>query len=608
MGYRNLADCVRDLEARGQLRRIDLPLSPKLEIGTLQRMAFQHKGPALLFTRPLGCRFPLLANLFGTPERLRHIFRDSLKFLQNLLQAAADPLSALRYPGVLLRAVPSLTHLFLKRIRRNAPVLAQKCAVADLPQIVSWPGDGGPFITLPIVYSEAPGSGKSNLGMYRIQLAGNLYERDEIGLHYQLKRGIGVHHAEALAKGMALPVHIYVGGPPALTVAAVMPLPEGMSELMFAALLGGRRMEIYRSSSFALPVLAETDFCIMGEIMPQTRPEGPFGDHLGYYSLKHDFPALKVRAVWHRKDAIWPFTTVGRPPQEDTVFGDFIHELTGPLTQRVFEGVREIHAVDAAGVHPLLLAIGQERFTPWEKGASRELLTQAFHLLGTNQTALAKYLLIARASPGLSTHDIPGFFQHMLTHTDFGRDLHFIGNASTDTLDYSGSALNEGSRLIWCASGESRRSLGMEIQGLPDLPSGFSMPRMIAQGIVAVRGSANLLARGETDPQISGALCNALGAWPKREQFPLWVVVDDPDFCAASFENFLWVCFTRSDPETDIYGICSGFCKKSWFCSAPLIIDARKKSFHAPELEEDAAIVRRLQNLAAKNGPLSGII
>lgn len=606
MGYRNLAECVADLEKSGQLRRIDTPLSPNLEIGALQRLAFQKKGPALLFTRPVGCRFPLLANLFGTRERLRFIFRDSLSRLQILLEIAADPPFALRKPRNFPRIFPFLLNALPAR-KRHAPVLACQCGLAELPKLKSWPLDGGSFITLPLVHSADPASGRTNLGMYRIQLTGNSYAADETGLHYQLKRGIGAHHAAALAKGERLPVHICVGGPPNLTVAAVMPLPEGMSEFAFAGLLGARKTALYKNENFSLPVLAEADFIIQSEILPELRPEGPFGDHLGYYSLTHDFPALKVKGVWHRKDAIWPFTTVGRPPQEDTVFGDFIHELTAPLAGKVFEGIKEIQAVDAAGVHPLLLAIGQERFTPWE-ARPRELLTEALHLLGTSQTALAKYLLIAMEAPGLSTRDVKGFLLHMLRHSDFSCCLHFITNTSTDTLDYSGSALNEGSRLIWTAGETSLRELGPELRAIPAMPPGFGNLRLAAPGIILVEGPANDLPRGETDPSIAGPLCAALAQWKLRDNFPLWIVVDDSAFCAKNFNNFLWATFTRSDPETDIYGANAQIRKKSWLCSPPLVIDARKKPFHAPELEEDPQVLRRLENLAAKHGPLEGLL
>src|SRR5439155_1263669 len=161
----------------------------------------------------------------------------------------------------------------------------------------------------------------SNLGMYRVQLSGGEYEPDrEVGLHYQIHRGIGVHHAAALRQGVPFRVNLFVGGPPALTLAAVMPLPEGMPELAFAGALGGRRVRLAcPQGRERLPVFADADFCIVGTVDPERLlPEGPFGDHLGYYSLAHPFPVLNVERVYHRDGAIWPFTVVGRPPQEDT--------------------------------------------------------------------------------------------------------------------------------------------------------------------------------------------------------------------------------------------------------------------------------------------------
>ncbi len=417
----------------------------------------------------------MLANLFGTTERLHYIFRDSLAGVEAVLAAKADPAAALKHPLRSLRALPALPHMLPRRTSK-APVLENRCALSALPRLVGWPMDGGPFITLPLVYSEdpaRPGPDASNLGMYRVQLAGNDYAADEVGLHYQIHRGIGVHHAEALKRGQSLPVNIFVGGPPAFTVAAVMPLPEGLSELRFAGLLGGCRAAVHYSRRLPLPVLAEADFCISGHILPHLKPEGPFGDHVGYYSLKHDFPVLQVEAVHHRTGAIWPYTAVGRPPQEDTVFGDFIHELTGALVPQVFQGVREVHAVDAAGVHPLLLALGSERYTPYEaQRRPRELLTAALHMLGTTQTALAKYVLVAahEDAPGLRARDVVAFFRHLLERTDFERDLHFITRSTTDTLDYTGFALNEGSKLIWASAGEKRRELALEVHDLPSLP------------------------------------------------------------------------------------------------------------------------------------------
>ena len=239
----------------------------------------------------------------------------------------------------------------------------------------SWPDDGGAFITLPQVYTEdpdRPGRRSANLGMYRVQISGGRYGADrEAGMHYQIHRGIGVHHAAALERGENLRVNVFVGGAPAMSVAAVMPLPEGISELAFAGALARHRIPLVTRPGM-LPVYAEADFCISGVIEPERRlPEGPFGDHLGYYSLAHDYPVLRVEKVWHRTGAVWPFTVVGRPPQEDTMFGRLIHELTGPAIPSVIPGLHAVHAVDAAGVHPLLLAIGSERYTPFAERRSR---------------------------------------------------------------------------------------------------------------------------------------------------------------------------------------------------------------------------------------------
>ena len=617
MAYSSLARCVKDLEEAGQLVRIDAELDPALEIAAVQRRVFAAKGPALLFTRVRGCRFPMLANLFGSRERLEFIFRHDLAAVKELFAAAAEAGQLLARPlkslGRLSRLFWPLLHMLPRSLSpQSAPVLKESCELSDLPKLVSWPGDGGPFITLPLVYSEdplAPGLSHANLGMYRIQMGGGDYAKAEMGLHYQIHRGLGVHHARALAAGQELPVHIYVGGPPALTLAAIMPLPEGMSELRFAGLLGGQGVAVTRMDSARLPILAEADFCLMGHIGPVCKPEGPFGDHLGYYSQSHPFPVFQVERITHRPNAIWPFTSVGRPPQEDTVFGDFIHELTAPLLPKVFPGIAEVHAVDAAGVHPLLLALGHERYTPYEASRKpRELLTEALHLLGTSQTSLAKYLLIAahEDAPTLSCRDVAAFLRHLLERTDFTRDLHFLSPATADTLDYTGMALHEGSKLIWTCAGEPRRRLATELSGLPDLPQGFSRPALALQGVLVLQGPAHKLGQAEPDPDL-GRLADLLGASALAENCPLVVVVDDSAFTAQNLANFLWVTFTRSDPAMDSYGCKARTLAKQWQCASPLLIDARKKAWHAPELEEDAEVTRRIEALAAPGGPLAGL-
>jgi 4-hydroxy-3-polyprenylbenzoate decarboxylase len=456
--------------------------------------------------------------------------------------------------------------------------------------------------------------------MYRMQLSGGRYRpNEEVGLHYQIHRGIGVHHAAALRRGEPLRVNVFVGGAPALTVAAVMPLPEGMSELSFAGVLGGQRVPMVARDG-ALPIYSEADFCITGTIDPERRlPEGPFGDHLGYYSLAHDFPVLRVACVYHREDAIWPFTVVGRPPQEDTTFGQFIHELTGPLVPTLVPGVRAVHAVDAAGVHPLLLAIGSERYEPYaERRRPQELLTQANALLGQGQMSLAKYLWIANGDddPSLDIRRVDRFLQHMLARVDWRRDLHFQTCTTIDTLDYSGGALNEGSKLVIAAVGPLIRSLPAEVPPDLKLPSdigaagggrrGFRNPRLCMPGVLAIEGPSHASA-GETDSAVE-RYCAVYTLDDAINRFPLVVIVDESDFVAASLANFLWVSFTRSNPAADVYGIESFTHNKHWGCRGSLVIDARTKPHHAPPLIEDPAVTRRVDQLAARGGPLQGII
>jgi 4-hydroxy-3-polyprenylbenzoate decarboxylase len=628
MGYRNLTECVADLERSGQLVRVDAPIDPYLEMAEVQRRLYRARAPAVLFTRPKGTAFPMLANLFGTIERARFLFRDTLDSVRKLIELKADPGRAARQPWR-YRGVPrTLWHMRPKFVR-SGPVLAHETTISRLPHLTSWPADGGAFITLPQVYTEdpdRPGWRRSNLGMYRVQLSGNEYEPGrEVGLHYQIHRGIGPHHATARRRGEPLRVAVSVGGPPALALAAVMPLPEGLPELVFAGALGGRRVRmivpsppVATSGLSALPIPADADFVIAGAIDPtRTKPEGPFGDHLGYYSLAHPFPVLRVEKVYHRPGAIWPFTVVGRPPQEDTTFGELIHELTGPAIPTVIPGVHAIHAVDAAGVHPLLLAIGSERYVPY--AATRrpqELLTLAHAILGQGQLSLAKYLFLAAKedAPDLDVHDTAAFLRHLLERADWATDLHFQTRTTIDTLDYSaGEGLNAGSKLVVAVAGPKRRDLATRLPAELRLPDGFTNPRLALPGVMVVQGPkcqvpSSKFQEFEYHPDLV-RLTEALGTGNlELGTLPLIVLVDDADFAAHSLNNFLWTTFTRSNPAADVLGVRGFTERKHWGCRGPLVIDARLKPHMALPLEEDAAITKRVDELAARGGPLHGLI
>jgi 4-hydroxy-3-polyprenylbenzoate decarboxylase len=604
--YRTLRQCVLDLEQQGQLVRVEEEVDAYLQVAEIQRRVFQAGGPAILFERVKDCQFPMVSNLFGSVERTRFIFRDTLEPVRRLIELKVDPGQLRQAPLKYLWAGTKAIRM-LPRHTHTGPVLAHSIKISQLPQLQSWPDDGGPYITLPIVYSEPPGQAgvlKSNLGMYRIQLAGNEYRPDQqIGLHYQIHRGIGVHHAAALQAKEPFRVNIFVGGTPAMSVAAVMPLPEGLSELTFAGALAGHRIPMIRQPNRPA-IYSEADFCITGVVESQTLPEGPFGDHLGYYSLAHQFPVLRVERVYHRRNAIWPFTVVGRPPQEDTMFGELIHELTGPVIPTVVYGVQAVNAVDAAGVHPLMLAIGSERYVPFRDTTQpQEILTQANAILGQGQMSLAKYLMIADGNdaPQLDVNDIAEFLQFVLRRIDPARDCHFQTCTTIDTLDYSGHALNEGSKLVLAAAGPAQRSLPTELTEDLQLPAGFDNPQICLPGIVAVQAPT---ASSDADGQLAH-FCQSIDRASPLNQFPLVVLVDDSRFVAESLNNFLWVTFTRSDPAVDIDGVDSFTQDKHWGCRGSLVIDARRKPRHAPLLVEEPQVTAAVDAMAARGGPLA---
>ena len=611
MGYSTLEESLIDLETKGQLIRVKELVDPYLEMSAIHLRVYALGGPALLFENVKGSKFRVASNIFGTLDRSKFIFRDTLPLVQQLIELKNDPIKAVKNPIKNLSAGwAALKSLPLKNPLKK-PALFQEIKIEDIPLIHHWPMDGGAFVTLPQVYTEdvdQPGIMKANLGMYRIQLTGNDYVlNEEIGLHYQLHRGIGVHQTKANKKGLPLKVSIFVGGPPAHSVSAVMPLPEGISEMTFAGVLGNRRFRYTYVDGYCIST--DADFVITGEVYPEdNKPEGPFGDHLGYYSLQHDFPLLKVHKVFAKKDAIWPFTVVGRPPQEDTSFGHLIHEMTGTALQAEIPGLKEVHAVDAAGVHPLLLAIGSERYTPYAPTQQpSEILTIANHVLGTGQLSLAKFLFITADDTNvLSTHNIKSYFEYILQRIDLSRDIHFYTNTTIDTLDYSGTSINNGSKVVIAAYGEVRRSLATSVPNCLNNLQGFQNPQLVLPGVMALQAPAFI---NYTEAQIEftnldSQLSNSLAS---LEGVPLIIICDDANFVSENSNNFLWTTFTRSNPSHDIHGVGASFVNKHWGCKGPLVIDARSKPHHAPPVVVDPITNSKINYLFEKGGSLYGV-
>ena len=607
MAYSSLEACLLDLERTGQLLRIKEEVDPYLEMAAIHLRIFEQKGPAILFEKVKGSKFRAASNIFGTLERSEFIFRDTLPSVKQLIDIKINPLAAIQNPIKSLAALPAAINALPNKNPISKPVLFEEINISDLPLIHHWPMDGGAFVTLPQVYTEdadKPGIGSSNLGMYRIQLNGNDYILNkEIGLHYQLHRGIGVHQTKANNLGLPLKVSCFVGGPPAHSVAAVMPLPEGMSEMNFAGVLAGKRFGYTYIDGFC--VSTDADFVITGEVFPgENKPEGPFGDHLGYYSLQHPFPVMKVHKVYARKNAIWAFTVVGRPPQEDTSFGQLIHHITGSAVSNEIPGLKEVHAVDAAGVHPLLLAIGSERYTPFlENKKPAEILTIANHILGTGQLSLAKFVWITaevKKSKGdssastLDVNNIPEFLAYMLSRMDFSNDLHFYTNTTMDTLDYSGDGLNSGSKLVLAAYGDVRRKLATTIpEKITALNANASL---IMPGVIAVNAATATI--HSIQEKLKGQGENLL----EQDGIAMIIITEDATWMAAEFNNFIWAAFTRTNPSKDIEGVDSYINNKHWGCKGPLIFDATIKKHHAPAVVKDNEVEKKVSAILSKYG------
>jgi len=578
MGHRNLQSFVQTLRNEGELKDIHLPLDPHLVIPEIQRRVVARNGHALLFHRPKGGKFPLATNLFGSQKRIDLAFgvkpealiRDLVQTLENQF-----PPKSLGQIWGMKRLVPPLMKLGTKK-RRKAPILHSRLdSLEDLPALTCWPEDGGPFVTLPLVYTQSPSSGKDNLGMYRVQIQGP----KQAGMHIQIHRGGGNHYHEAEQEGRGLPAAVYVGGPPALIIAAIAPLPEDVPELLFASLLMGHKLDMVACpDQTAWPLIAEADFCIYGQIPPQKRAlEGPFGDHYGYYSLAHDYPYLEVSRVFHRKNAIFPATVVGRPPQEDHFIALYLQDLLSPLFPLVMKGVRDVFAFEESGVHSLAGAIVRERY-------HREAFTACMRVLGEGQLSLTKVLLATDAD--LDLRDFRALFLHILERCDFRTDLHVLANISMDTLDYSGPAINQGSKAIFLGLGEAKFDLKNEP------PAAFSNTKFgkavcFCPGALVVKGPVYEL--GNEDAK-------ALLAQPEIQGFRLVFLHDDPEAAAADPQAFLWYIFTRFEPAGDIVGNYTVERLHLAF-EAPLVIDCRMKPGYPKALVPDEETVATVDAL-----------
>ncbi len=561
------------LRRAGDLVEIDAPVDAHLEVAEIHRRVIAAGGPALLFTNVKGKSFPLVTNLFGTAARAELAFgtrpQALIKRIVHLAETLLPPT-----PGKLWGArdvAADALRIGLKR-QRGGPVtdvVTSDVRLDRLPALQLWPDDGGPFVTLPLVYTQHPERPGHNLGMYRLQV----YDARTTGMHWQIGKGGGFHYLQAEASGRGLPVTVFLGGPPALILSAIAPLPENVPELMLASLIAGERLPMATGVG-PHPLVANAEFALMGVVPPtMRRPEGPFGDHYGYYSLTHDYPVFQVERMAHRRDAIYPATVVGKPRQEDFFIGDLLQDLLSPLFPLVMPAVVDLWSYGETGYHSLAGAVVKQRY----RG---EALSSAFRILGEGQLSLQKFLLMTDRPVDL--RDFRATLVHVLERTHPESDLHVFPSTSMDTLDYTGPAVNEGSKGVWLGCGDPVRELPRTFSSA-SLPEGTSEVRVFCPGCLVV--DARRFGEDRDAPA-------RIAAHPAFAAWPLVVVSDEPRRAVASAMNFLWTTFTRFNPAADIFAAREELRRNHIVRTPPIVIDARVKPWYPKEVACDPDTAR----------------
>lgn len=568
---------VELLKNESELLIVDSEIDPYLELAELQRQVVARKGPALLFTNVKNTKFSVATNLYGSEKRIELAFgkrpKDLIKNLVHLSETLVPPSIGKLWEA--RNIAFQLLKIGLKKCKKPA-VLQNKVNPVDLdklPALVSWQLDGGAFITLPLVYTESPMNQKGNLGMYRIQL----YDKSTTGMHIQIHRGGGFHYSEAEKLNQGLPCHIYVGGPPAMTLAAVAPLPEEISELLLASLLLGKKLNITRNRNISpLPIVSDSDFVLIGEIPPkERRAEGPFGDHYGYYSLQHDYPIFKVKSLYHRKDAIWPATVVGKPPQEDHYIAEYLQELLSPLFPIVMPGVVSVWAYEESGVHSLAACVVKERY-------HKEAFKSALRVLGEGQLSLSKCLFVINEP--LDLRDFRKTFVTLLERINTKTDIHIFSNISQDTLDYTGPEVNKGSKMLVLGIGDKRNDLCDEVKSNFKNTT-FKNPIVFCPGALVVSAQKHRV--GDGIPEL-------LLQEETTKDFIFVFIVDDSIQASLNAYEFVWTIFTRFEPAADVYGNYE-IIRNHIAYSSPIVFDCRLKHWYPSVLIPDHNVQKKIE-------------
>ncbi|MFB5661401.1 UbiD family decarboxylase [Alteribacillus sp. HJP-4] len=577
--HSNLRSFMKQLKKEKEIVEVKTEVDPYLEIPEIHRRVIDEQGPALLFTKIKGSKTPVVTNLFGTPRRVDMAFGPKPEAFVKQAVGAMDSLMPPTPKGLWgeKSLFSQLMKMGVKEVSKGkAPVRqieTKKFSMKDLPALTGWHHDSNPFVTLPLVYTEHPDENEHNLGMYRIEIK----DDKKTGMHWQIHKGGGFHHHVAEQKNESLPVSLFIGGPPALIVSAIAPLPEAVPELVFGSLLLDDKINVTKVKDHPHRLLAEAEFAFGGEVPPHVRePEGPFGDHYGYYSLAHDFPVFHINKMWKRKDAVYPATIVGKPRQEDYFIGEYLQRLMSPIFPVVMNGVKDLWTYGETGFHSLAGAVVRESYY-------KEGLAHALRIMGEGQLTLTKFLMVTSKPVNLS--NFKELLEAVLERFEPERDLLIMNDTSMDTLDYTGRKLNTGSKAIMTGLGEKSRELPYAYEG-GTIP-GITDVQPFSRGCLVISGKAYL-----EDENLAERLLES--GYEHLAEWPLVFLVDDANIAAAQ-STFLWTTFTRFDPAYDLYAD-ADIVRNNIRYKGPIIIDARMKPFYPDEVETREDIAALVDN------------
>ena len=597
MPFSDLQAFLSHCEKRGDLVRVRAEVDPRLEIAEIVTRVVRADGPAIVFERVSGSRFPVAANVLGAARRCAWALGEDPEAIGARLLATAERILP-PSPRALWEARRTLIggrNFRTVRVRRPAWRSVPGLTLDDLPVITCWPGDGGPFVTFPLVLTAHPETGQRNLGIYRM----HVYDGRTTGMHWQIMKGGGYHYDAAERLGVELPVAVALGADPITLLASVAPLPEGIDELAFAGFLRGAPSELARCGSIDAFAPASAEFVLEGVVPPgERRMEGPFGDHFGHYSHAAPFPVFHVRAIAGREAPVYPAAVVGVPPQEDVAMGEAVAGIVGPLIRLVQPEVRALHAWYETGFHNLLVVSVRQRY-------AKEGVKAALSLCGQGQLALTKVAIVV--DEDVRPDDWSAVLEAFRRNWAASDDALLLPGVPQDTLDFTSFTMNLGSKLILdCTrraggiSGDAKPVTAEESDGLGELPGGseapFRAPNELDPRIVdwSGYGDALLVARiRERDGRTGRSVCERLAGSTSLGRYK-WAAVVSDDVPLDDRTLLLWGIFTRFDAARDVV-FSESRLEGAWpRYAGRMAIDATWKPGYPDPIVMDPDVVRRV--------------